>query len=196
MPHIRELQTRVPDALVDQEKVLQFNEQLRSENDAILATLNIQQAPSSLEETATSNNAITLTSGNHNGVTTKVEDTVIKGMPAGVFMTRQMRFEADAVVDGVHFVTSASNVDELAVVTNGAVVVFRNCIFEKQPTSSTTFVTIDADAKAIFVGCVFKGTPPSGNVIDNGSPPASVQVVASYNKTGNSIGFVTTTGVL
>ena len=190
MPHVYELQTRRPEALQDQEKVLQFNEQLRSENSAILATLNIQAAPASLEETATRNNAITLTSGNHGGVTLSVADTAIKGMPAGVFMTRKVTFNADAVVDGIHFTSSPSNEDELVVVGVASVVVFRNCTFEKFPTTSSTFVTIEAGGKAIFVGCVFRGTPISGDVISS-TVAADVQVVGSYNKTGNALGTVT-----
>ena len=201
MPHIYELQSRRPKLdgekdselqlrLHNMDKVIQFNDQLRSENSAILATLNISSPPASLEETTLTNNSITLTSGEHGGVTLDVADTQIKGMPAGVFMTRQVTFEADATVDGVHFITSEQNLGELAVVGSSAVVVFRNCTFEKSDTATSTFVTVQTDGKAIFVGCVFKGSPPSGDVISNGVA-GNVQVVASYNKTGNALGTVT-----
>jgi hypothetical protein len=201
MPHIYELQSRRPslegdkDAemslrLQNMDKVIQFNEQLRAENSAILATLNIAMAPASLKEVALTNNAITLTSGEHGGVTLDVSDTQVKGMPAGVFMTRKVTFEADATVDGVHFITSDQNLEELAVVGGSAVVVFRNCTFEKSSTASSTFVTVQTDGKAIFLGCVFRGSPPTGDVISNGVA-GNVQIVASYNKTGNALGTVT-----
>jgi len=190
MPHVYELSRKAPDALVSDQKVIQFNEQLRSENSAILATLNLLPPPAPMEESSLTNNAITLTSGNHGGVTLTVEDTSIKGMPAGVFLTRKVTFNADATVDGVHFITSTDSLEELAVVGPLATVVFRSCTFEKTPTSSSTFVSVAAGGRAIFVGCVFKGTPPSGDVISNGVA-ADVQVVASYNKTGNALGTVT-----
>jgi hypothetical protein len=201
MPHIYELQSRRPgrisqedseltQRLQNMDKLIQFNEQLRSENSAILATLNMAMPPASLEEKALTNNSITLTSGEHGGVTLDVADTQLKGMPAGVFMTRKVTFEADATVDGVHFITSEQNPEELAVVGGSAVVVFRNCTFEKSSTASSTFVTVQTDGKAIFLGCVFKGSPPSGDVIINGVA-GNVQVVASYNKTGNALGTVT-----
>ena len=171
MPHIYELQSRRPRLKADQsaeidnrfqeiDKVIQFNAQLRSENSAILATLNMSMAPASLKETTLTNNSITLTSGEHGGVTLEVADTQVKGMPAGVFMTRKVTFDADATVDGVHFITSDKNPDELAVVGASSVVVFRNCTFEKSSTASSAFITVNNGGKAIFLGCVFKGSPP------------------------------------
>jgi len=195
MPLVHELLTKRPGAMQDQEKVSQFNEQLRSESATILATLNIEVAPASLEESAIRNNAITLTSGNHGGVTLAVDDTAIKGMPAGVFMTKKVSFDADAVVDGIHFTSSPDNSDELAVIGGSATVVFRACTLEKFPTTGSTFVTVESGGKALFVGCVFRGSPPSGDVISN-AVAANVQLVGCYNKTGNPLGTVTSTGGL
>ena len=82
----------------------------------------------------------------------------------------------------------------LVLVKAGAVAVFRNCIFSKEIDTITngTAISVEAGAKAIVTGCVFRG----GNAA-NAAAAADVQVVASYNKTGVAFGAtVTLTAVI
>lgn len=130
----------------------------------------------------------------------------IRGIAAGARFTKHCRFDNHATVFGVEFSDDdAPAAPELVHITadplGGHGVVFVNCTFRREASSSPQHVYLESGAKAIFVGCVFLGrTDITGDVINNvgGAPKATyVQAIGCLNGTGNSIGtHVTSTGVL
>lgn len=137
----------------------------------------------------------------------------IRGIAAGARFTKHCRFDNHATVFGVEFSDDdAPAAPELVHITfdptavpdatgAGHGVLFMNCTFRRQSSSSPQHVYLESGAKAIFVGCVFLGrTDITGDVINNvgGAPKATyVQAIGCLNGTGNSIGtHVTSTGVL
>jgi hypothetical protein len=179
-------------------KVGMFNQQVRDDVANVVAAIGIGgPAPARIEEAAPTNNAITLPAGRNFGCHLTVEDTTVKALSAGCYMTRMAIVEEDAVFDGIHFATSEDNADELVRIRSPAVVVFRNCTFEKGATSTQFFIRIEVGAKTLFVGCVFKGNPTAaGNIINNPNPAADCQIVGCYNKTTHAFGTTTTTASL
>lgn len=179
-------------------RVSMFNQQLRDDITRVVDTLGISgDAPAPIEENSIANNSVTLPRGNNYGCLLKVADTVVEALTAGCYMTRRATLEADATFDGIHFTSSSSNIDELVDMRGTAVGVFRNCTFEKGNTDSNTFIKVANGAKALFVGCVFKGNPSAaGNLFDHAGAAANIQIVGCYNKTTHAYGTATSTASL
>lgn len=176
-------------------RITMFNQQVRDDMARVVTAVGINgEAPSPIEEGAIANNAITLPRGDNYGCHLRVEDTVVRGLSAGCYMTRKATLEADAVFEGIHFVSNDSNVNTLIDVRGTAAAVFRNCTFEKRAQDTVIYITVANGAKALLVGCVFKGdTSAAGNLFDHAGAAANVQVVGCYNKTTHGLGTVTTT---
>jgi len=179
-------------------KVGMFNQQVRDDVANVVAAVGIDgPAPARIEEPAPANNAVTLPAGRNFGCRISVADTTVKALSAGCYMTRKANVEADAVFDGIHFTTSTDNSDELVVIRGTSVAVFRNCTFEKGASDSTAFVSVVSGAKALFIGCVFKGNPSvAGNLFDHSGAAGNIQLVGCYNKTTHAYGTATVTASL
>jgi len=176
-------------------RVGMFNQQIRDDIASVVAAVGIDgPAPAAIDEPSTVNNSTTLPAGRNYGCHLKVADTNVRALSAGCFMTRMAIIEEDAVFDGIHFTSSDDNIEELVKVRSPAVAVFRNCTFEKGPTATRIYIRVEAGAKTLFVGCVFKGNPSdAGDIINNPNPAADCQIVGCYNKTTHAFGTVTTT---
>lgn len=176
-------------------RITMFNQQVRDDMARVVTAVGINgEAPAPIEEGSISNNAITLPKGDNYGCHLRVADTTVRGLSAGCYMTRKATAEADAVFEGIHFVSNDANVNALAEIRGTAVVVFRNCTFEKRAQDTATYVVVANGAKALLVGCVFKGdTSAAGNLFDHSGAAGNVQVVGCYNKTTHGLGTVTTT---
>ena len=179
-------------------KVGMFNQQVRDDIANVVAAIGIGgPAPARIEEAAPTNNAITLPAGRNFGCHLTVADTTIKALSAGCYMTRKVIIDEDAVFDGIHFATSEDSVDELVNIRGTAVAVFRNCTFEKGASDPVTFFSVVSGAKALFVGCVFKGDPSlAGSLFDHGGAAGNIQIVGCYNKTTHAYGTATATASL
>ena len=128
----------------------------------------------------------------------------IRGIAAGARFTKHCRFDNHATVFGVEFSDDdAPAAPELVHITadplGGHGVVFVNCTFRREASSSPQHVYLESGAKAIFLGCMFLGRPdsPTLTVINNAGAAANAQAIGGLNATGSNIGpNVTATGVL
>ena len=175
------------------------NNSLQKEDRDLIYSLDLTTDASPISEPRITNNRLTLSAGEFAGATLTKYNTVIKAATGASLMNGKLTITEDAVLDGVEFVSSEKNEGSLVLVKTGAVAVFRNCTFSKEIDTITngTAISVEAGAKAIVTGCVFRG----GNTVDvpiaNAAAAGDVQVVASYNKTGVAFGgTVTLTAVI
>jgi len=130
------------------------------------------------ENSKISNN-ILLGSGEHEGLSASKPHTIING-ESGCVVNRLAVIKNHAVVSNVHFkqVTDPSNMDHLVrLVPNVAAtaakpirVLFRQCVFERMSNAprgvgaanTKAFVVVNALARAIFTGCVFRSNRSDG----------------------------------
>lgn len=189
MPRIQELIMRDP------EPIDVFNHEVRDDISALVGALSIEMAPSTFPEPRSGNNPVSLTKGDHGGARLVRPNTHIRAIPAGVRMTRKLVATKDCEIDGVFF-TSMPNtgvVDELVDIQGVSVVVFRGCVFEKASVDEAVYVAVADGAKAILVGCIFKGnTGVVGDLFSHAGAAGNVQLVGCYNKTTHSYGANTT----
>ena len=69
--------------------------------------------------------------------------------------------------------------------------IFRGCTFERPADSVASMVTVEAGGKAVFIGCVFRGSGVSTlPLVAHGGGAASVQIAFCYNATPNPLLFV------
>ena len=189
MPRIQELITRDPSP------VDVFNHKVRDDVATLLDTLGIEPAPSSFPQPRSTNNNISLTAGSHGGASLTKEDTRVRAIPAGVEMTRTLSVSRDCEVDGVHFTSVSTAVATASLVSleGTSVSVFRGCVFEKSSVDEPTYISVATGAKAIFVGCVFRGnTGAAGDLFSHAGPAGNVQLLGCYNKTTHAYGANTT----
>lgn len=175
------------------------NNGLQKDDRDLIYSLGLITDASLILEPRITNNRLTLSAGEFAGATLTKYNTVIKAATGASLMNGKLTITEDAVLDGVEFVSSEKNEGVLVLVKAGAVAVFRNCTFSKEIDTITngTAISVEAGAKAIVTGCVFRG----GNAVDvpiaNAAASGDVQVVASYNKTGVAFGgTVTRTAVI
>jgi hypothetical protein len=195
MPHV--INFHLPKEEVSPPEVK--NNNLQKEDRDLLYSLDLITDANPVGEPRITNNRVTLSAGSFAGATLGRSNTILKGATGASLMDGQLTITEDAVLDGVEFVSSKRNSGTLVLVKEGAVVVFRNCIFSKEIDTITngTAISVEATAKAIVIGCVFRG----GNAVDvpiaNAAGATDVQVVGSYNKTGVAFGAtVTLTAVI
>jgi hypothetical protein len=133
-----------------------------------------------IEEPKTSQNVITLSSGDFAGVKMKKEFTQLKSLGGARFTSRAI-FNSTTMVEGVTFTNSDESVGILVEVSSAAKVMFRNCHFRlTKPDGAPVWVDIEDGAKVIFVGCVWSGNPAAGHYVRHTGAAANVQVVASF----------------
>jgi len=107
-------------------------------------------------------------------------------------MSRPVTCEKDAVVDGVVFSMDGAFSSPSVTVRVGAVVIFRNCIFERPGDDAQSHVLVEETGKATFVGCVFRGSTVTASPVVSHSVAgpglgSDVQIAYSYNNTGNTL---------
>jgi hypothetical protein len=147
-----------------------------------LATTTIQ-AGANVVFPKSSNNALLLLAGDHNGCAVSSAGSQIRGV-SGARIVRLWRISADCIVDGVAFESVGNdNATTLVSITNNAKVMFRNCSFRKATGDEGDYVTLESGSKAVFVGCYWDGTPNAGNRVNNAGVAANVQLIG-VNKTG------------
>jgi hypothetical protein len=175
----------------------QDNTEARAEYFSLLDALAPVVPGTAIEEDRIVSNRFGLLPGMFGGFTTKRQDTRVGGIGAAPVVGKHVRVTSDAFFYDMEF--SSTDDYKKALVTVGfsdnPVAVFHGCLFTKLISSSPTFVELQTSAKAIFVGCVFRGAPgAAGNVIANPNAITDVYLVGCYNKTGKPIGNVTPVG--
>jgi len=189
MPRIQELIGRDP------EPVDVFNHEVRDDVSQLLDTLSIEVAPSAFPEPRSGNNPVSLTKGDHGGARLTKDNTHIRAIPAGARMTRKLVATKDCEIDGVFFTSMPQTgvADELVDIQGTSVVLFRGCVFEKASVDEPTYVAVATGAKAILIGCIFKGnTGSAGDLFSHAGAAGNVQLVGCYNKTTHGYGANTT----
>ena len=175
------------------------NTGLQKDDRDLIYSLDLTTEAGLISEPRITNNRLTLSAGEFAGATLTKYNTVIKAATGASLMNGKLTITEDAVLDGVEFVSSEKNEGSLVLVKTGAVAVFRNCTFSKEIDTITngTAISVEAGAKAIVTGCVFRGDNTVDVPIANAAAAGDVQVVASYNKTGVAFGgTVTLTAVI
>tara|TARA_R110002050_G_scaffold174854_3_gene307768 strand:+ start:14912 stop:15577 length:666 start_codon:yes stop_codon:yes gene_type:complete len=167
-----------------------------------------------LRENAESRNIIKLLSGIHQGFSLSKPFSHVEG-EAGVIVNRLATITADAVISNVYFRQDEdpNNIDHLVKVSGDSSVLFTNCVFQRKytapsevdpalpapPVTTKCFVLIEAAARAIFTGCVFRSSQSAGvmnaagTVVQSLAPAAgSVYVGAGSNFTTHNHGTTVT----
>lgn len=126
--------------------------------------------------------SLALGAGSHGGFTLNQAGAWVRGLSVAV-VTRPVRVEADAVLEGLTFFASSD--DEMVRVAAGHAL-FRNCAFTKTAKQTSVHVVNESGATCTFIGCTFYGGG-TGNVIDNQGAPADVVVNTCHNATGNPL---------
>lgn len=175
------------------------NNNLQKEDRDLLYSLSLTRDVDPIKENKLVNNRVTLSAGSFAGFVVRKLNTLVKAATGASVVEGAVVVEEDAVFDGVEFSSSSKNTGAMVTVKHGAVAVFRNCIFSKETENITngTALLVEATAKAMVVGCVFRGGNGVDVPIDNQAGGSDVQVVATYNKTGVAFGgTVTLTAVI
>jgi len=177
------------------------NDQAQSDqSDQMTASLGLLLAGSAVEEERKSGNRWNLSEGSYGAARLEKPDGSINGVAGGARFTRMSSFGARTTVSGVEFTDEGDTATPFLVkVGPGASVLFNGCTFIRT-VANASYVDVDADAYAIFTGCVFRGpgstvVPPAQVIVYSG-PVASVWVVASFNYTGTLFAGVSTSGVI
>lgn len=147
------------------------------------------------ENSKISNN-ILLGSGQHQGFVASKPHTVING-ESGCIVNRLAVIKNHAVVSNIHFkqTTDPSNMNHLvrlipnveATATKPIRVLFRQCVFERMynapigtgAANTKAFVVVNALAKAIFTGCVFRSNREDGVMNGTGTVVQNLNAVAT-----------------
>ena len=160
----------------------------------------VTQPEDAISEDLLADNYIRLARGVHGGFKLETDFTELDGVTGSV-IERQATIDADAVVDGVSFVSSDENSEALVVVPDPPVgggtnrVIFRGCTFVKVATDTDTFVSCATGTRVLFLGCIFRGAPSGGGVpITNAGAAANVRVVECINATNPFGAGVTVVG--
>lgn len=88
------------------------------------------------------------------------------------------------IFENIEFFTS--NKEPIIKLQNNSKVLFKNCVFRKTnstQTSSDSFIYLEANCRASFVGCWFIGTQTAGSVINNAGLANNVSVNGGFNTT-------------
>tara|TARA_R110000772_G_scaffold63986_13_gene143038 strand:- start:232 stop:882 length:651 start_codon:yes stop_codon:yes gene_type:complete len=147
-------------------------------------------------ENAKISNSILLGSGEHEGFTASKPHTVISG-ESGCIVNRLAVIKNHAVVSNIHFKQTAdpTNLNHLvrlipnvdATAAKPIRVLFRQCVFERMynapvgigATNTKAFVVVNALAKAVFTGCVFRSNRPDGIMNGTGTAVQNLNVAAT-----------------
>lgn len=162
---------------------------------SFLNSLNLKVPGEILDDEPLGGSVNNLTFGEHAVAEIKQTDTSIKGVVSGATLNVPLRLRSRHIIEGVTVNTFREyESSPLVSVGASAVVVFRNCVFERSRGNATQkWVDVGNGGKAIFVGCMFlsKTVSASGTVISNAGAAANVQVVGCYNGTGIAFAGVT-----
>ena len=114
----------------------------------------------------------------------------------GTRILRKSIINRACMLEGLHF-SGEQERGPLVELREGAAVIFRDCIFDLvEADASQTWVEMEAGAKAIFNGCMWKGGPGAGNYVNNNGIAADCFVVSSIaTATAPGGAFVNTTNV-
>lgn len=163
----------------------------------LINSLDLVTPEDTIEEPKDSNNYINLSAGVHSGPKLTKPQTIVGGV-AGTRISRRALFESTCTVDGVVFENSDTSTGTLVVVRDTAVVLFRNCVFDSsQPAGDKVWIHLEAGAKCIFTGCMWRGGDGvGGTLVNNTGVVADVFVVACIaTATAPGAVFVNTTNV-
>jgi len=142
-------------------------------------------------------NSHTLLAGEHGGWDIDLPETLIRGVP-GTVVSRHVRFDSTAVVEGVTFYSPGTTDNNVQLITVGpnAVVVFNSCRFYKTRTQGGSFIKVEAGGKVILNGVDFGPVMTSaGTLIDNAGAALDVLIVGA-NRTGWALGTASAVGVV
>ena len=178
------------------DRVESYNKILRRRLSEIVTSLGVSMPGSPFREPRPSNKVALLAPGEYGGSTLRRPNSEVHALSPGTFMRRRLLIESDAVIDGMTL--AARDGADCVSISSPAVVLFRGCTFERPDDIATSLVTVATGAKAVFVGCVFRGGATTAlPVVAHGGAAANVQIAFSYNKTGNTLftaGTATGTG--
>lgn len=191
-----EVQSMDPAENTPRSKLGYYNLLVRRRLASAVESLGIIEPGNAMKEVKKKGNLFSLSPGSHGGAAMSMPDTEIHGLGPGAVVNRPVSFTSDAVVDGVTFSTGEG---PASVRVNGtAVVVLRNCTFERPEDDVFSHIAVATGAKAIVLGCVFRGSGTTAvPVVNHGGAAANVQIGFCYNKTGNTLftgGTATSTG--
>jgi hypothetical protein len=161
-----------------------FNDIVRRKLGDIASALRLTMPGSTFKETRAANNTFLLAPGGYGGATLSKTLSEMHAVSPGARMDRGLNLVGSAVIDGV--LLAGSGPEGCAVVRSTATVIFRGCTFERPTDSVQSMVTVETSGRAIFLGCVFRGSGTTVlPMISHGGPAANVQVAFCYNATGN-----------
>lgn len=177
----------------------QQNQNVRDDVRELLASMDITPPTEVVEEVRKKDNIITLSQGTYGGFSVEKEDTLVKSITTLTQINRQVLISNDCVFDSISFINDDPfHAGVMVTIDATSTVMFRNCVFNRTSSDqAASMVQVASGGKAVFVGCLFRGTlANTTQVIANPGALANVQVVASYNKTGGALGQATLTAVL
>jgi hypothetical protein len=165
----------------------------------IVNALNIVTARDVIDETTPTDNVFSLASQDFEVSFSIRKPFTTYGGLAGCVSTRQAIVEKEGIIDGVHF-RGPDVAGALIKITSTGIVLFRNCTFElTNADDASAWIVVETGARAIFMGCMWRGTPSAGWFIQHTGALANVQVVGSYataTAPGPAFGNSTLTAVL
>lgn len=142
--------------------------------------------------TSASGNRILLLAGQYPGCNLNIPDLWLSGCP-GAQMTGALNLGSSGRITGIDFITQ--NTGPLVQITATCnPIIFYNCTFTKSQGIGGDYVTIQAGAKVVFIGCIFYGTQTAGWCVNNLGIMADCQIVGGANLTGSLHQNSTVTG--
>jgi len=188
----QELRSLNPEEKAQEGRIGFFNMLLRRRVNQTVESFGVILPGTAMVEWKEKGNIFALSPGEHGGKILTKPDTEIHALAPGAFITKPLYISADAVIDGVTLMPPVVSGALVTVrgVTPAPTVVFRNCTFEQPEDATSAHVTIESGAKAILIGCVFRGSGTTVTpVVDHPVGAATdVQVSFCYNNTGNTLG--------
>ncbi|MAZ72648.1 MAG: hypothetical protein CMC70_05835 [Flavobacteriaceae bacterium] len=165
----------------------------------LLASMDITPPTEVVSEIQKKDNVISLSQGTYGGFSIEKEDTLVKSVATLTQVNRHIAITSDCVLDGITFINDEPLHSGVMVTVDAtSTVLFRGCVFYRTSSDQvSSMVQFLSGGKAVFLGCLFKGTlANTTQVVANPGALANVQVVGSYNKTGGALGQATLTAVL
>ena len=177
----------------------QQDSNVRDDVRELLSNMEITPPTEVVREIQKKDNVISLTQGTYGGFSIEKEDTIVKSIATLTQVNKHIAITGDCILDGMTFINDEpSHSGVMVTVDASSTVLFRGCVFYRTSSDQvSSMVQFSSGGKAVFLGCLFKGTlANTTQVIANPGALVNVQVVGSYNKTGGSLGQATLTAVL
>lgn len=157
------------------------NRETRDRTAETVDALGVTTSDSPVSEDGKQDNHFALAGGEHGAFRLTKPFTRVRAAGRAPTVRRQVFLGGEATIEGLRFVMG-----DPVTLTDGARVVFIGCEFYLESGGGEHLVVVPATAKAVFIGCTFRGSP-SAEVVDAATAATDTVFIGCRNATGATI---------